>query len=263
MTAQNEYVIEEEDLTWLQENFPGLTYAEGSPGKISGTLAFGMEYYPETKGFQVFEFDSSKSRGNLIHDTYEIEIDLKKRSDSIWPTVYETGKRIPRSSDYHCYPDGQLCLTTYLVETTYLQNGFSLPEFIIRVVVPSFYEQSFRGKYDKWPWGEYSHGVLGLLESFENVHTRASFYKKLDLFAKVCISSRLINIYLNKDTNPYTSLCPCGSLRDFRDCHAEAFRGYIKLKEFLAEITSNEIDRQLAKSYLDPDNIIMIQGWRY
>ncbi len=263
MTQTSEFLIEEDDLEWLRENFPDLTYKEGNPGKISGILAFGMEYIPDKKRIDLYQFSKkSKSRNNLIHDKYEIEINLEKTRDSIWPQVYETGKRIPRKQDFHCYGDGNLCLTTSFEEVIYSQNGFNLREFMTKVVVPHFYSQSFHEKYDHWPWGEYSHGVLGLLESFANIEKHITFYKKLDVLYKICHQSSLLDHYLNSKTNPYSVICPCGSLRPFSECHSEAFKGYQVLKKFWNDVLLNHIDRQLAQNYLDPTNILMIQGWR-
>lgn len=263
MPKHNEFPIEDIDLRWLGENFPGLNYVENKPSNISGELNFGMEYYPDKKSFDVFQFkESAKSKKNLIYDTYQIEIDLKKTAKSLWPKVFETGKRVPREADFHCYADGHLCLTTFLEEAVYSRDGFKLEKFITNIVVPAFYEQSYYEKYGRWPWGEYSHGVIGLLESFSKVNKEISFYKKLDVLYKVC-GSRMLDTYLNKNVNPYSILCPCGSFRNFYECHKEGFKGYLKLREFRDDVFLNPINLQLARSYFDPTNILMIQGWRY
>lgn len=262
MTKTYEFLIEDEDLEWLQENFPELTYVRSRPSTISGMLAFGMEYYPAMKSFDVLQFsETAKSKDNLIYDSYKIEIELQKSMGTIWPKVFETGNRIPRMADYHCYPDGLLCLTTPFEEAIYSKDGFNLKEFLTNIVVPSLYEQSYYQKYGEWPWGEYSHGVNGLLESFGNNYKELSFYQKLDALYKIS-QEKLLDIYLNRNDNPYSLLCPCGSCKKFQACHIKAFKGYLMLKRFRDNVIQNPTSRQLAVTYFDPKNIIMIQGWR-
>ena len=42
--------------------------------------------------------------------------------------------------------------------------GYSLESHVNELLIPYFYAQTYFSRYGKWPWGELSHGFVGLLQ---------------------------------------------------------------------------------------------------
>jgi hypothetical protein len=222
------------DKIWLQENYPGL-YFDSNEQIIIGKLYFKMYYSVHERGYVLNPDSSYESKnGIIIEDVYEMEIDLSKQG--FLPPVRETGGRILRSKekwnveqliDMHVYPNGTACLCIRTEEQLKMPNGFSLKDFFENLLIPYFYYQSFFEKSGKEPWKGYSHGDLGILESY--LCQKNSSPGLLRLFLDN-LSDGLQRCLINNIQLKGYQLCICQSKRKFRKCHRDAFLGYNKLR---------------------------------
>lgn len=76
---------------------------------------------------------------------------------------------IPQEANRHFYTHkkGVLisCVCGYIEEIRFMQK-FNIQEYIETLVVPFLYGQLYYQKYSRWPWKEYSHNSMGILESY-------------------------------------------------------------------------------------------------
>jgi len=239
--------IKDEDKKWLKEHYPTLeiSYKDNCIAEIIGIFSFSMTFLQEGKSY-VIDPVSNYTNGVKIEDKYQIQIELKKSEFSDLPQVYETGSRLEKvaknrnlkKEDLHINPSGAACLCIKPEEAESLQNGFSLQDFFNNLMVPFFYAQSYFEKNNAWPWGQYSHGIWGLIE----------WYLKQDNPTKQSTEDFLAR--LKKDHNKWQllkeclapnhkikghHLCLCGKNEKFRNCHNDVLHGIWKLKRHIAE----------------------------
>lgn len=240
--------ISDAEKAWLEENFPSLAVScENGSTSIWGVCEFEMVFHMEGLPYYINPFPEKQSNlldayeGVRIRDEFAIKIVLQRRENSLLPPVFEIGGRIERVarekqlklSDLHCNDDGSACLCIRTEESKKLPDGFNLPDFFHNLVIPFFYAQSYFEKYGVWPWGEYSHGVLGLLEwySAAGIQSRKdteAFLKQLSQYPQwKLIKTRLMNKVGVKGHH----VCICGKANKFRDCHIAVFLGLWQLRK--------------------------------
>lgn len=156
--------------------------------------------------FPHFIFDGNKKQllGELYiteHDSYDIKIELNEFPKS-FPLVYETGERIPIKIDRHIYPNkGNCCLTITAKEQILIKTKIkTLDSFISLIVIPFFQNNSFYELNKRYNGGEYSHGVLGIIEGYQDI-------LKLDNKYQV---SDVLNLLIGKKLS-ISNQCYCGS----------------------------------------------------
>lgn len=233
------FIITSEEIKWLKNNYPGLSFYSNVSPAIRGLFKFEAVYKKE----------GSKENYPIIKDNYEIEITLASNPLSSLPQVRETGNRIAgvikrlekTPADLHVNLNDTVCLCPYTAEKRKLPNGFNLKDFFNNLLVPYFYEQSYYEKHEQWPWGEYSHGELGLLEDYlenrgegNNIELITEF---IENFKKINFSNSYLQL-VKKDKIKGHVICFCGSGKRIRDCHNSSFRGLWYLKE---DIKNNKI----------------------
>ena len=136
-------------------------------------------------------------------------------------------------------PSGNACLCFIFDKDHYLPKGFNIPDFFHNLLVPFFYAQSYYENNNKWPWGEYEHGLFALFEWYAESRKQAS----IDMINE-CFN--FIEFYKNKGYKPAEIIqslfkqnheikghqpCVCGSSIKFRNCHPRIFNGLWKLKK--------------------------------
>ena len=218
--------VSNSEVEWLKKSYPDLTFDYGTPSIIKGLFKFDAIY------------DTLR-----VRDAYEIKITLSERSPSMLPVVKETGGRIKKAkekhgkdsfADVHLYADDASCLCTYPEEKIKLPNGFNLKDFFEFLLIPHFYAQSQFEKTGRWIWGERSHGSLGHFESyldFGNKNNPDLVKKYLEDLKKIPDSERFLRLLSRKDKIKGHVNCYCGSNKEFRKCHPEAFKGLWSLRE--------------------------------
>lgn len=236
------------DRKWLRENYSELTPVIDKNGKekITGKLKFDMVYYEENKPYVLNPTQTQLENGLHIRDVYDLEIILQPGSYSELPRVYETSGRIQQNarqrnlpiSDIHVNGDGSACLCLSVDEKRLLPDGFKLEHYIPRLVIPFFFAQSHFEKQGSWPWGQWGHGVSGLLEWYFKQPQITK--EKLDIFIQQALAlsdgPELKRHLMKKSGIKGHHPCICGSTNKFRNCHIDAMRGLRKLKEDMHDL---------------------------
>ncbi len=184
----------------LQERYGDLSCVsdEARPFVVKGTLAFSAQYV-----------------GVSVQDEYEVAIIIPEDYPDTPPVVKETGGRIPKH--FHLNPDGTLCLGTPLEVKRKFGEEHSLLGFVENLLIPFLYSHSFKQEYGEMPFGELSHGIEGILESYEEVFGVNDDFAVLG-FLRI----------LADDNYRGHMPCPCGSDAKLRNCHG---RLLVELKE--------------------------------
>jgi hypothetical protein len=149
-------------------------------------------------------------------EAFEVEIHPVNGFPLQFPRVFEVGGKIPRIADWHIYDDIKSCCVAIPPEESIAcKQGISLVKFVDDFVLPYFFNQAFRRVEGYYKNGEYSHGVQGIFEFYdETFKTKANVDEVVHLMKKMALTT----------TKPgRTHKCFCGSRNKFRQCHREAF----------------------------------------
>lgn len=234
--------ISVDDKNWLASAYPKLKiYQNKGITEIAGPLSFSMSFLEEGK--YVINPKPDYEEGLKIEDEYQIRIELRGSDVSNLPQVYETGSRInnlvernkKKLEDLHVNLNGAACLCIKPEEIENLPNGFNLKDFFNNSVIPFFYAQSYFEKNGTWPWGEYGHGITGLIEWYRDqrhfIGTDANIFLS-DM--KKCKEWPLYEekLRLKRGLKGHHE-CYCGSKKKFRDCHKKVLEGLWKLRNDL------------------------------
>ena len=156
------------------------------------------------------------SKGKIWVEDFLIKIVFPDNYPNDLPKVYETGNRIKtKNADTHFYPDGSACL--FFPTERYLHfpkdKIFQLKHFLDIAVKSFFFSQLCYIYHKKWPVGDRSHNLKGLLE----------FYgEKLKIPNDEKNISTALSYLLKPQIKGHWS-CPCGN-NQLRKCHIENFR---------------------------------------
>lgn len=146
--------------------------------------------------------------GQQINDEYSIKITVPGNYPDELPTVQEMDNRIP--NDFHHYQNDNLCLGAPIAVKYKFRKEPTLVGFVCNCVVPYLYSFSYKVKFGKMPFGELSHGALGILE----------YYKDLFGINDNGVILKLLEI-LAEDNCHEQNKCPCGSKKRLFECHGK------------------------------------------
>ena len=138
-----------------------------------------------------------------LYKTYHIEVHIPFESDKL-PYVFDIGNAI--DSNYnHQYKDGPLCLETDFAIRIRFVDDLNLVSWMQEFVEPYFFSYEYYQRFGCFPFGERSHGIEGILQSFGDV------FQETDNI-KVC----KILIFIYSDRYRGHLPCPCGSGKNIR-----------------------------------------------
>jgi hypothetical protein len=209
------------DEKWLSANYPSLKVVGGI---VKGELRFLATW--DGKELHIGEKSSSRKGVNLLC-RYNIAIDgtsvceVSGKIDSVARSL-DKGPM-----DLHKNPDGTLCLAGYYsLKKMASGDMMALENFMNHYIVPFFYAQKFYEIYNHWPWGELSHGVLGLIEDYiESQHCEESGLVQLVRSINKVYSSEDPKIIDKIFSQKYggNRTCPfCPSTKKLCECHPNA-----------------------------------------
>lgn len=141
-----------------------------------------------------------------LQDTFNLVFDFPQNYPDEPPLVMEVdGKVDPK---YHHYSNGALCLGTPAEYEISFTKTPTLENFILNLLNPYLAGWLWYKQFGEMPWGERSHGWIGLCESYQ------------DLF-KIDNKENVIPFLerLAKDEIHQRDVCPCGSGKPYRNCH--------------------------------------------
>ena len=138
-----------------------------------------------------------------LYKTYHIEVHIPFESDKL-PYVFDIGNAI--DSNYnHQYKYGPLCLETDFAIRSRFVDGLNLVSWMQEFVEPYFFSYEYYQRFGCFPFGERSHGIEGILQSFGDV------FQETDNI-KVC----KILMFIYSDRYRGHLPCPCGSGKNIR-----------------------------------------------
>jgi hypothetical protein len=210
-------MISEEEVQWIKEYCPTLT-VDKNRMEVSGSLKF-RATYDSSSGFTWLLEQNQSAPGEIIEDTYEIIISRPKDENKL-PILKIIGKDITKNIDRHFYTNKTACLCGVVERRKYLLQNFSFIKYLEQLVVPFLYEQSYYDKYNKWPWGGYAHGAIGIFQSYNN-----SEGSKEDIEA--CLEQlysdknwkRIRAVLLGQERIKEKSKCFCSNPGQIKKCH--------------------------------------------
>lgn len=162
----------------------------------------------------------------LVDRDYEIRIRISLHDDDL-PEVWDVGNHIDKSY-IHRYPDGKLCLETDAYTALCFYKGYSLLEWMKNIVEPYYYSYEYYTRFGKFPYGERSHDLDGVVEAYQEIFNEQDIVKIFRLLRS--ISQRKYKGHL---------MCPCGSGIITRKCHGSYIFPFIH-DEQLYRITQRD-----------------------
>ena len=180
-------------LNGFQKVYPDMQVINETDTEIR--LAGSLTVHKEYGGFQVF-------------DDYNVEIVIPIASSQL-PYVIDVGKRI-NPNYHHYYTNGKLCLETDVKIIADFVSGFDLLRWMNDYVETYYFSYEYYMRYGEFPYGERSHGLDGVLESYQDLLGAKDSQETYDIMQFV-VSNRYRGHFL----------CPCKSGAKLRSCHGK------------------------------------------
>jgi len=174
----------------------------------------------EIEVFGLISMDATFN-GIRLFDEYFLKIVIPPDYPGELPKVYSDVNSFPLGFE-HYYHDGELCLG---VENDILDRFEDNPEllfFVESIVISYFYSASYFKRYGDYPYGDRSHGVLGVLE----------YYFERFKIDNINALFGLLESITQKKYRGHIN-CPCGSGIIGRKCHGT---------EIIKAINSNRLN---------------------
>ena len=144
-------------------------------------------------------------------DSYEVRVEITAKFPEEEPVVFEISKRIPRTVDRHVFPvHGDCCLGIW-EEWLLTAPDHQFETFLTGPIHDYFVSQTYYEVHGVWPFGERSHGMPGVLESYADL-------------LEVPLDAKIIAEYLrllSRRRIKGHAICPCGSNKRLRYCHRD------------------------------------------
>jgi hypothetical protein len=133
--------------------------------------------------------------------------------------------RIRDPRNLHRNANGTACLCVKQMESKKFPPGSTLLVFTEELVVPYLYGLSEYDKNGRWPWPEYSHGALGLLEYYAETSSKSSPAELREIQSLIRLESNWKDYHKQIRRPSGDRGCPCGSRKPIKQCHPKAWRG--------------------------------------
>lgn len=143
-----------------------------------------------------------------LYDEYEIEVDIPQEFPESLPKVREVSNRIPQEFG-HFLDDGSLCLAAMCELADFVASNGTIIGYIEKYVMSYLYAASYFSRYKEIPFGERTHGIVGIKEAYMERYNCDEEDVLISLLRVLVGLQR----YRGHDT------CPCGSNKKLRECH--------------------------------------------
>lgn len=177
-------IITQDNINWLNAFYPKLNLTRDKETfVIEGVFEFRAGYNKKNGYYKVLEADEEPNGLRIIEDSYSVTMtfgenvnhfkEVKEVGGKILQVAYEKGVRDLRDLHFDSSSNG-VCLIGPLDENPDI--GFE--EFVDKIVLQFFYDQSHFRDYGEWPRAGFSHGILGVLENFYANHKRCKIMEE-------------------------------------------------------------------------------------
>jgi hypothetical protein len=147
-------------------------------------------------------------------------------------------KNIDTTTDRHFNQmDKSACLCSPLEEGEYLLPEFNFKPFLEELVIPFLYGQVFYDEHGHWPWSEYSHGAVGILESYLDISDAKKAKESIEKLHYDINWPQVEKALKQKSQIKGHTPCFCPEADQIRRCHPRAWKGINKLKEAIKELS--------------------------
>ncbi len=225
-------MLTEQDKAWLTNKYPELVI---DADKISGEIEFTATYNEQIGRFLKIEEDTVDGVGGVrLSGRFRIRIeDRIDTSHSRLPSLFVEGLD-PISARHFNQTDFSACTCNPLEEDEFIEPSLDFQRYMQELVIPFLYGQVFFTNEGRWPWFDYAHGGLGLLESYAENPSRVNAEKCLQRISRelplwVKVKPLLVQRSRLKGHAP----CPCEKRDHIRRCHPVALKGIQLLREDL------------------------------
>lgn len=133
----------------------------------------------------------------------------------------------------HQNSDGTACVCVKQEETARFPPGARLLTFVEQLAIPYLYGLSYVDEFGEWPWGEYSHGGLGLLEYYADNPAPDAKQELEEVLASLKADIKWPGYHRQLRRPSSKRACICGSGKAFGKCHRRAWHG---LKSFVSAL---------------------------
>ena len=190
-----------------------------------------QEIPPEFQKLKIYTIDGeSYLAGDLdiidsngfIWATFSVEIKGSANYPKMFPKIFEVGNAFPKILDWHVYEfqDKSCCIDVPESEMIICKSGLNIFDYLKGFAIPYFANQEFRKREGYYLYGEYSHGILGKVEYFQQ-KINAKSKPELILMLRHVVSG------YNPDRRAF---CPFCKKVKFRKCHKKAFNELLQIK---------------------------------
>lgn len=158
-------------------------------------------------------FVNRTHNGFTLRKSYAIKIVIPFDSEDL-PYVIDVAGAIAK--DYpHRYSDGRLCLETDTAIRIRFASEFSLLVWMQDYVETYFFSYEYYIRYGEFPFGERSHGIKGLLETYQDLFRTENLTQAASLV-----------LFIRNQRYRGHIPCPCGSGLKLRNCHGKYIMKY-------------------------------------
>ncbi len=220
------------DQDWLGAAYPGLRLT--ATGGVSGALQLSATYHRERDEFQIlYPGADDVVRGLRLDGTFDISVE-ERMADSLSRLPALKIEGISSNASRHISQDGTACLCSPFVEKEFLEPKFSFRTYLEELIVPFLYGQLYYERESDWPWDHYSHGSLGILESYKSAKGRLDVDDCLNQLRRDSLTWLRIRVALRQHRGiSHSTPCICKLHHRMGRCHPRALRGLQQLRQDL------------------------------
>jgi hypothetical protein len=144
----------------------------------------------------------------IIDENFAVRIEVPRAFPRALPRVFETQGRVPQT--FHRNGDGSLCLGSPLAIRLEIADEPTVGRFIERAIVPYLYSHEYFVRFGEMPFGELSHGAVGLEHDVRRLFRLPGRTNAEEFLRLASLKRRHANKHL----------CPCRSGLRLGRCHA-------------------------------------------
>lgn len=179
----------------------------------------------------------AEAQATFLVDSFNVEIGCTESGPYLKMLGSRSAKTAERYGipliDLHIYSDQSVCFAAPQQIADEWSRGLNVTDFIWRYSLPFLYQQGFYERHGRWPWGELTHGVLGLLEWLGRIPNPASG----DILRTVlCLESggdHARNLVGRRARRHHP--CPCGKGERLGVCHPDVKPGIDAIRNWIAQ----------------------------
>ncbi len=238
--------INKKDIEFLNTYYPDLII-DVTQNLIHGTVSFLGIYNSASDKFLALPLNIKNTfEGTELSISNTIKIQIREKGDLLGlklPKLFVDETEISNTLERHFNQhDKSACLCGPLEEEKFWNNQISFTDYFNQLVLSFLYAQKHFDKFKIWPWGEYGHGYIGVLESYQEHHERVYFERCLHALFIDQLNWSKVKLLLNyKIPIKSHGQCICESGKTYRGCHLRVLYGLNIMREDFQKYRKEEL----------------------